>query len=160
MSAELDDDCLSEKRDPVDARSADFDWDAVFERLDSGDGIDAANEEQTEIIARLMRLLLADAQAGKINPKTVGLRVLALAWVLNPAHYPDAPSLRRLAERCGVSPALLAFYTGEVSRLTGIRNRALHLKRRDSANPTNGFIQRPRRFGQRLLIRPRHSRHD
>lgn len=124
MSTEFDDEHLSKKRDPLDGQSADFDWDKVFERLDSGDGIDAANEEQTETIARLMRLLLADTQAGRINPKTVGLRVLALAWILNPAHYPDTPSLRRLAERCGVSPALLAFYTGELSRLTGIRNRA------------------------------------
>lgn len=124
MNALLNEELNSAGLDSLDGVPNDSEWNEVFERLDSGDGIDAANEEQTETIARLMRLLLADAQAGRINPKTVGLRVLALAWVLNPAHYPDAPSLRRLAERCGVSPALLAFYTGEVSRLTGIRNRA------------------------------------
>lgn len=124
MSSSFNESYSSDDRDLVDAQTADFNWDEVFERLDSGDGIDAANEEQTEIITRLMRLLLADAQAGRINPRTVGLRVLALAWVLNPSHYPDAPSLRKLAERCGVSPAALAFYTGEVSRRTGIRNRA------------------------------------
>jgi len=124
MTEPFDNSYQSADRDPVDSPTADFDWDEVFERFDSGDGIVAANEEQIETIARLMRLLLADAQEGRINPKTVGLRVLALAWVLNPANYPDAPSLRKLAERCGISPASLAFYTGEVSRQTGIRNRA------------------------------------
>lgn len=124
MSSPFDEAFDADNQDPIDSPSSDFAWDEVFERLDSGDGLDAANEEQTETIGRLMRILLADAQAGRINPKTVGLRVLALAWVLNPSHYPDAPSLRKLAERCGVSPAALAFYTGEVSRKTGIRNRA------------------------------------
>ena len=124
MTTEFNDRYRSGDRDPVDSAPQDFPWDEVFERLDTGDGLDAANNDQIETIGRLMRLLLADAQAGRISPKAVGLRVLALAWVLNPAHYPDAPSLRKLAERCGVSPAALAYFTGEVSRLTGIRNRA------------------------------------
>lgn len=124
MTKPFDDSYPPDDRDPIDGQSGDFAWNEVFERSDSGDGLDTTSDQQVETIGRLMHLLLADAQAGRINPKTVGLRVIAVAWVLNPSHYPDAPSLRKLAERCGVSPAALAFYTGEVSRQTGIRNRA------------------------------------
>lgn len=124
MKLHYDNSLLPETSDLLDGVPSDFAWNDVFERLGDVDGTVMDSPEHHETISRLMNLLLTDAQGLKISPKALGLRLIALGWVLSPANYPDTPSLRRLAERCGVSPALLAFYTGEVSRLTGIRNRA------------------------------------
>jgi hypothetical protein len=54
----------------------------------------------------------------------VGLRVIALAWVLNPAYFEGSPSVSELANLCGVRAAALAAYTGHYSRLIGWRNRS------------------------------------
>lgn len=124
MKLYYDDTLPPTRLDPLDGQSADFAWNDVFERLGEVDGTVLDSPEHHETISRLMNLLLTDAQGLKISPKVIGLRLLALAWVLNPANYPDTPSLRQLARRCGVSPAALAHFTGAISRVTGIRNRA------------------------------------
>lgn len=110
--------------DPLDAVLHDLPLAEAWERLGNGEGLADGGPDQSETITRLMHLLLADAQGRGINPKTVGLRLIAIAWVLNPANYPESPSLRELARRCGVSAAALAHHSGEISRATGIRNRA------------------------------------
>lgn len=124
MRSIFDESYVAHDRDRLDAVSQDFPWAEIFERLDSGEGLAASGPDQSEAILRLMNLLLSDAQGTRINPKTVGLRLLAIGWVMNPANYPGSPSLRELARRCGVSAAALAFHTGAISRATGIRNRA------------------------------------
>ena len=124
MNFPYDDSIVPRTLDPLDGTPNDFAWDEVFERLGEIDGTVADSPERHETLSRLMNLLLADAQGHKISPKAIGLRFVALAWVLNPANFPDNPSLRQLAKRCEVSPAALAHFTGTISRLTGIRNRA------------------------------------
>ena len=124
MKSDFDDTYIPPDLDPVDGVSQDFPWADVFERLDSGEGIVANDPEQFEAIFKLMNLILANAQGTEINLKAIGLRVIALGWVLNPANFPGSPSLREVAKRCGVSASALAHFTGEISRATGIRNRA------------------------------------
>ena len=102
----------------------DFPWAEVFERLDTMEGLADGAPDQSETITRMMHQLLLDAQGTRINPKTIGLRLIALGWVLRPSYFPGSPSLRELANRCGVSPSALAYFSGEVSRVTGIRNPA------------------------------------
>lgn len=124
MKSAFDETYIANDQDPVDGASQDFAWRSVFERLDSGEGLVVGDPEHVETISKLMNLLLADAQGTRINTKAIGMRLIALGWVLNPANYPDSPSLRDLAKRCDVSASALAFFTGEISRATGIRNRA------------------------------------
>jgi hypothetical protein len=59
----------------------------------------------------------------RIQPQSLGMRLIALAWVLNPAYFDGSPSVRKLARRCGVRIAALANHTGYYSRLLGWRNR-------------------------------------
>jgi hypothetical protein len=54
---------------------------------------------------------------------STGLRLIALAWVLNPGYFVGSPSLSELARRCSVRRAALANHTGYFSRLLGWRNR-------------------------------------
>ena len=124
MNANFNEAYRADHLDPVDGQVADFDWPGVLERLDGSEGTVTNSPEQTETIMQLLTLLLADAQGTRINAKAIGMRLIALGWVLNPANYPNSPSLRALAERCAVSPAALAHHSGAISRETGIRNRS------------------------------------
>lgn len=110
--------------DPLADSVANFDWDAVSRDLDAM-ATDGANDyPPAEVVAAVFRLLLAGAQGDRINPKAIGLRLLAFGLVLNAANYPGSPSGAVLAARCGVSPAALAKYTAEASRIFNWRSRA------------------------------------
>ena len=110
--------------DPLADSFANFDLDAVCRSVDPLTGADDGDSRSAEVVAALLRFLLTGAQGDTINPKAVGLRLLAIGWVLNPANFPGSPSLTELAARCGVSPAALAQHTGEASRVLNWRNRA------------------------------------
>jgi hypothetical protein len=112
----------SDKRDPIAAQHQGFDWEQLYERL-SEDAANGDNDQRlAEAVTRLLQMLLPLTQR-QMRPEVIGLRLIALAWVLNPAYFAGAPSLRQLARRCGVKPAALARYTGESSRFIGWRNR-------------------------------------
>ena len=108
--------------DPLTSAVADFNWEELYERLDGPSAFES--QDRVELAQGLIRLLLGSDIDAAPNPKAVGLRAIALAWVLSPAYFPDAPSLRKLALACGVSPAALAQHTGEISRQIQFRSRA------------------------------------
>ncbi len=110
--------------DPWVSSSTDFDWDAVCRDLDAMTPAGTDEYLPAEVAAALFRLLLAGAQGDRINPKAIGLRLLAFGLVLNAANYPGSPSGAVLAARCGVSAAALAKYTAEASRIFNWRSRA------------------------------------
>lgn len=123
MKEEFNEAMLSDDRDPVDATSQEFDWQHLLERL----GEDATHQDDDRPFAlaviRLLEVLLSKTEKS-MYPQSIGLRVIALAWVLNPGYFEGSPSLRDLARRCRVKPATLARFTGEASRFIGFRNRA------------------------------------
>ena len=111
---------LSDNRDPMDAPSQDFDWEQLYAML----GEEVTHDQQpTELVTRLVQLIVPPT-SHHVSIRAIGLRAIALAWILNPGHFPGNPSLRELAKRCGVNPPTIARLTGELSRLTGWRNRA------------------------------------
>ena len=114
---------ISDNADPVDSVAQDFDWRLLYARLNEEASDAHVDPRIVETVRRLLQMLVAD-KGRRIQPNTVGLRIIALAWVLNPGYFQDSPSLRRLARRCGVTPAKLAHLTGRFSRFLGWRNRA------------------------------------
>lgn len=110
--------------DPLDAPSLDFDWDSAFRNLDEVTDAEAGETPPAEVLAALLRFLLASAQGERVNPRNLGLFLIAIGWVLSPANFEGSPSAAVLAERCGVSPSTFAVYTGEASRVLNWRNRA------------------------------------
>ncbi|MCL4181031.1 MAG: hypothetical protein KJ072_25210 [Verrucomicrobia bacterium] len=122
MKEAFDDNWRSDKLDPVDAPDQDFDWQALYQRVNE----DAASGENdprlSQVVLGILQLLLPPSNR-RLQPESLGLRLIALAWVLSPAYFEGTPSIRRLAKRCGIRIAALANYTGYYSRLLGWRNR-------------------------------------
>ena len=122
MKQPFDEGRMAKNRDPLDAPNQDFDWERLYQRL-SEDVREGDNDKRlAEAVTRLLQMLVPPVQRG-IRIEAMGLRLVALAWVLNPGYFTGAPSLRQLARRCGVTPAALARYTGQYSRLIRWRHR-------------------------------------
>ena len=113
---------LAETLEPLEAAAREFDWENLYARLDADAGDDANQKDLAEAVRRLLQMLLP-SPGQPVSPNRVGLRVIALAWVLSPGYFDDSPSLHELAERCGISAATLGELTGQVSRVIGWRNR-------------------------------------
>lgn len=121
MKAPFDETRLHPDCDPADcAGCAQFDYEEVYERLD-GTPQPGACPKALIAFSRLLRALLPD---GRPVRHIVGLRVIALAWTLNPGNIAGSPSVKELARRCGVTPEHMAKLTGQMSRLAEWRNRA------------------------------------
>ena len=123
MSQGYYDDFISEEADVIDSASQDFDWKLLYRRLNEEACEAGVDQKLAEAVARLIQMLVGKKR-GRVHPAHVGLKVIALAWVLNPGYFDDSPSLRQLAKRCGVTPATLAHLTGRYSRFMHWRNRA------------------------------------
>jgi len=125
----------SEPYTPLDMQIKDFDWETLYAHLGE-DARDGGNEPRlAEAVARLLQMFLPNARR-RIHPDSVGLRVIALAWVLNPAYFEGSPSVNELADQCGVRVAALAAYTGHYSRLIRWRNRGQRHSRNWSSAET------------------------
>ena len=123
MRDDFDEGRLSERRDPLDAPFQDFDWDRICDQIDADVDSGKIEKQLAEAITRIFQVLIP-LRAHYLPPIEIGLNVIALAWVLNPAYFEGSPSLRQLARRCGVHAATLARHTANYSRLVGWRNRA------------------------------------
>jgi hypothetical protein len=119
---EFEEDSMSDDRDPVDAPNQDFDWQRLYERLSEDTTNDGNDRDLAETVSRLLRILVPYRE-GRIRAKSLGFRLIALAWVLDPGYFSGDPSLAELARRASITPAKLARYTGYYSRLLRWRNR-------------------------------------
>jgi len=122
VKEEFDEDFMADNRDPLDAPDQGFDWQALYQRLNEDASSGDNDQRLSQTVIRLLQMLLP-LSSRRIQPESLGLRLIALAWVLSPAYFEGNPSIRRLARRCGVRIAALANYTGYYSRLLRWRNR-------------------------------------
>ena len=144
MNHEFDETLTPESRDPLDTLDQDFDWQELYRRL-SEEPCDGEDDKRlAEVVTRLIQMLVPYTER-QLRVDSVGVRLIALAWVLNPAYFGGSPSLRELAGRCGITESTLARHTGRFSRLIGWRNRA-------QQHAWNW--REPTRPGEEHLIRP------
>ncbi len=104
-----------------------LDWQLLSALLHEPDG-EEASREQCEELARALReillwILRVDWRQSGCG-RRVGLRVCALAWLVSPSYFPDAPSLTTLAKRLGMTSGGFSQYTSAARARFGIRNRA------------------------------------
>ncbi len=144
MRTDFAEDRVADCCDPVDAANQDFDWQRLYERLCEDAGSAGQDKRLAEAVTRLLQMLVPFTQR-QLRLNSVGLRVVALAWVLNPAYFGGSPSLRELARRCGITQSALAHHTGRYSRLIGWRNRAQQhaWNWRKDARPAEDLLIRP-----------------
>ncbi|MBE7504298.1 MAG: hypothetical protein HS113_29215 [Verrucomicrobiales bacterium] len=126
--------------EPTECGECDFDWDTVYQHLDGH-----CEGGCPKALTAFSMLLNAIMDVSRLDRKVIGLRVIALAWVLNPANVRGSPSLVRLARRCGVTRNYMAMLTGEMSRLARWRNRAQQhaWNWRQKASPPTGNPPKP-----------------
>jgi hypothetical protein len=112
--------------DPLSATHAGFDWESVYKTLDEEPDWqdDDLYEKLAQALRRVFEFCLDVDLTRKQATEQIGRRLLALAWVTNPALIPGSPSLIELSNRIGLSPYPLAIITSEVSKEFGIQNRA------------------------------------
>jgi hypothetical protein len=150
MNPEYFDDYTFQHLDPLSPSQADFDWEAVYAAL--GDEPICAQDESYDRLVHAFRRVFEFCLTIDLNKENstelIGRRLLALAWVMNPAIIDGSPSLIELSNRLGLSPYPLAIITSEVSKQFGIRNRA-------QAHAWNrGLKMKPRAHKRRHLQRP------
>lgn len=108
--------------DPVDSRTVGFDY------PDEGDPEPGDSHDYALMANAIARLFggLVDGDVAKGFDQTVGRRVIAMIWVVNPELFAmdEAPSLAQLAARLGISRAALSAYAAQFSRQFGLRNRS------------------------------------
>lgn len=123
MKPAFHEDLLADNLDPLDAKNPETEFAQLFDRL-CEDATNGENDRDVaELVVRLLQMFVPNRRK-QIVPRTVGLRIIALAWVLSPAYFEGSPSLHNLAKRCGATPTVLANYTARFSRLIQWRNRA------------------------------------
>ena len=131
MLTDFIEDYQSDKADPLDSQTCEFDFDSVCESL--GEATEGFTQTDREEMGRALRLLIqwtisaAFTSTGKERAepeKIVGRRLIALAWVLSPDYFENSPSLSKLAERLGYTKFTLSIVTSEFSAQFGITNRS------------------------------------
>jgi hypothetical protein len=123
MKPDFNEAYLADNLDPVDGKSVDFDWTALAAALGEMPAGSDDDADRAELVRRLLIVILGDSSQARLHPQAIGLRLIAMVWLLDPANFEGSPSVTELAKRCGVSPAALAQYTGRASRFIGWRNR-------------------------------------
>lgn len=120
-SNEFNEELRSEHADALDKRHVDFDWHGLEEALG-----EAGKECGCDDWAKLSEAfrLLSEWSLKANTLQQVGIRTIALAWVLNPGYFDGSPSMRKLAKAFGVNRSVLSNFTSEVRRKYGITNRA------------------------------------
>jgi hypothetical protein len=110
--------------DPLFKTTTDFDWPELSRLMGEARELD---EESIEKLAHALRGIIAwviTSTPGEVNLKKAALRIVALAWIIDPEFY-GGVSLAEVSRRAGLTDASsLARQTGEASRVFGLRNRA------------------------------------
>ncbi len=142
MKPQFHEDYISPKRDPLQPKHADFDWDAVEAALGEKPEQPDTDERLAAIIRKLFQWVTAIDLKKKNSQVLIGRRFIALAWVLDPALFEGSPSASKLAEMLRITrKADLWTLTGEASRHFGITNRGQnHAWNRGAAKPASAQV--------------------
>jgi len=114
-----------ERRDALTEQHSDFDWEGLEHRM--GEVVYLSHADRTKLAYVLRRFLQWSIDVpANLGPRhslrLIGRRAVALAWVIEPRLFEDAPSGRQLAKRFRIHPVSMARLTGEASRTFGVRN--------------------------------------
>jgi hypothetical protein len=134
------------KLDPLAPTHQDFDFDELYRRLDESDP--GRVEDTAAMLAEPLRavfdwVLDTDLQR-RGAAGLVGKRLIALAWVITPAMFEGSPSMRKLAARLSIKPALMHRLTAMASKRFGVVNRGQsHGWNRGAAEAPSKAQERP-----------------
>ena len=127
-------------RKPIE-NGVEFDWPSVQRALGEPEQVDAAQSQAdlAEALRRVFRWVADTNKCCQGYHERVGLRSIALLWVVSPDYFAGA-SLTGMARRSNLNKTAMSRLTAAVSREFGICNRAqAHDWRRRSQRPKTGI---------------------
>ena len=108
--------------DPTFATHTDFDWSELEHLLGEARELDAKSIEKLADCLRGIIAWCIASKPGEVNLQRAALRIVALAWVIDPNFFEGA-SLAEVSRRGGLKTVVrLAEQSGAASRVFGIRN--------------------------------------
>lgn len=123
MKSDFHEDFQSERADPLDAQSMEFDFDALDVGIERADLSDSEHYRLGVAIRAVVEWLIGTNRIKPRSDKLIGRRAIALAWALNPALIEDSPSLSEIARRLKCNKVALSLHSADAHRKFGIRNR-------------------------------------
>lgn len=116
----------ADELDSLDDKAVDG-YAAIFEAFGEGDNPDQRRDTiacAASALRPILRFCVSDRSL--TDPRYMqgtALRIVGLAWAINPALFPGSPSLHQLAEKLHCSASNLSPHVAAFSRLFGISNR-------------------------------------
>jgi hypothetical protein len=131
--------------DPLDGQPMDFNWPALYESFGE---TERERDEVMAVAASALKEVLRFCVAGRANDprfiKGAGMRVIAAAWVLDPALFENSPSLSALCRDFGFSTANLSPITAAFSKRFNFHSRAqAHYRPRHTGQTGEGENEPP-----------------
>ena len=95
--------------------------------LEAREILEPLTDEDRERFLRVLKTIFSFAESSGSNGAdrltTMSRRLIALAWTMSPDYFEDSPSLAGIAKTIDCTRSALSFYSAEVRRRFGIRNR-------------------------------------
>lgn len=121
MKDPFHEDWQNPEADPLARTADDFDYEAVFARMD-GEGAPTTADLSNALRQLLTWLVEVSQQPGKARTH-ITARALAMVWTINPAML-QGRSLNQVAKAFGVSPDTIHRASADFSRRFKFRNHA------------------------------------
>ena len=102
--------------------SSDFDWDELHRRLGESELSNDDRLKLAEAIKAILDWLLKVDLTKKRSLKIIGMRTLAMAWVVDPKRL-NGDSLRSIGKQVGMSRGAFNRHSSEFSKLFAIVNQ-------------------------------------
>jgi hypothetical protein len=126
MSKEFNEAFVSDDVDPHNPNQvADFEWDTLYERLGESVGADLNGPDlpaMSTALAVILDWILRVDLRKKNCLKAIGLRTVAMAWVVDPSRFHDE-SVRTISKRLGFTAPVMSVLSADFSRRFKIQNR-------------------------------------
>ena len=116
----------SVKKHPLAPDNPEFDYAAIDGQQEFDVGVALPDVRDYQDMSRALLGILNFILRGNLNDprylKAVGLRVVAMAWVIAPERF-DNSSLTTLAKRLGCTTNNISVHVADFSRRFGVRNK-------------------------------------
>ena len=112
-----------DRLDPLAATDQPFDWGELESLLGETETLRDYEREKLVHVFTVILQWAVQSSRGRVDLRKIGRKLVALAWVINPASFDGSPAARELARRAGLHKSCFSIDCTDATRRFGIRNR-------------------------------------